>query len=113
MSLLTMLVLIAFIEGFLHYAFRKEMFGKDLPRPAAYTLGTLGMMVPFTFWLSERGYVEVVAALWYVMAAGGCAVLACYIADWAYSTAVALRETKAREKAALENMHEVLDDAKK
>ncbi len=113
MSIWTMLVLIGFIEGFLHYAFRKEIFGKDLPRPAAYTLGTLGMMVPFTFWLMDRGYEDIVAVLWGVLATGGAAVVLCYLGDWAYSTRVSLKESKAREKAASEILHEVLDDAKK
>ncbi len=113
MSFWTMLVLIGFIEGFLHYAFRKEIFGKDLPRPAAYTLGTLGMMIPFTFWLAERGYMDVITALWSVLVAAGVVVLLCYIADWSYGMVVSLRESKAREKAATEIIHEVLDDAKK
>jgi hypothetical protein len=113
MSDLTMLVLIGFIEGFLHYAFRKEIFGKDLPRPAAYTLGTLGLMVPFTFWLLEHSYGDVAVVLWEVLVAGGAVVVLCYVVDWAYATAVSLRESKVREQVATEVMHEVLDDAKK
>src|ERR1700759_1073835 len=113
MSFLTMLVLIGFIEGFLHYACKKDIFGKDLPRPAAYTLGTLGMMVPFTFWLSDHSYGDVIITLWSVLVSGGVVVSLCYIADWAYGMAVRLRESAAREKAASQILHEVLDDAKK
>lgn len=113
MPLLTMLVLIGFIEAFLHYAFRKEIFGKDLPRPAAYTLGTLGLMIPFTFWLLDHGYEDAVVVLWEVLVTGGVVVVLCYVVDWSYSTAVSLRESKAREQAATEVMHEALDHAEK
>lgn len=113
MSLQTMLVLIVFIEGFLHYVSRREILGRDLPRPVAYVLGTLGMMVPFTFWLLERGYGEIVQVLWCVIAAGGLSVLFWYLLDWAYGLFTSVREMKAREKVASEIMHEVLDDAKK
>lgn len=109
MSLLTMLVLIGFIEGFLHYAFRREIFGKDLPRPVAYTLGTLGMMLPFTVYLNEEGHGDVASVLWLVLVSGGGAVVLCYGVDWIYKMIVSLRETKQREQEAERNLGEVLN----
>lgn len=110
MSVAILLVLVAFIEGFLHYVSRRELWsGKQLPRPLAYVLGTLGMMGPFTAWLMERGQVETAIMLWLVLGAGGVIVLITYLVDWIYGLVVSLRETREREKAALDGMHEALD----
>lgn len=109
MSTEVMLVLVAFIEGFLHYASRRELWGRDLPRPAAYVLGTLGMMGPFTAWLLDRGQAETARVLWSVLGAGGVIVLITYLVDWVRVLVVSLRESREREKAALTSLDEALD----
>lgn len=81
------LVLVAFVvvvEALLHYVpWRLIMKGKreELPRVVAYTLGVLGMMVPFTVWLWDRGDIETIHAMWQVIGAAGVAVLFLYWLD--------------------------------
>jgi hypothetical protein len=55
--------------------------GRELPRVAAYTLGVLGLMVPFSVWLYERGEIVVLQTLWMVIVAGGAMVSALYGLD--------------------------------
>jgi hypothetical protein len=50
----------------------------ELPRLAAYTLGLLGMMVPLSVWLMDRGEIEIVQVLWVVICAAGLTVFALY-----------------------------------
>lgn len=100
MSIWVMLLLIFFIQGFLHYASRRELWGKELPRPLAYTLGTLGIMAPYTAWLWGDGQIdrfEAISVLWVTIATGGGTVVLAYLVDWGYKTVVSLSETKARE----------------
>lgn len=70
-------------EAFLHYfPWMKLLKGKDLPRPAAYVFGVLGLMVPFTVWLLVNNKeVNIVIALWKVIVAGGVIVFALYGLD--------------------------------
>ena len=110
MSTTVMFILVAITEGLLHYGLRRDALGKDLPRPAAYILGTLAMMVPFTVWLVERNYMEIAWALWGVLSAGGASVMFWYGLDWLRLTVVSLREMREREKAALTGIQEVLKE---
>lgn len=112
MSIAVMLVLVGFIEAFLHYVSKREVLGRDLPKPVAYVLGTLGMMGPFTWWLIEHGYGDVASTLWLVLCTGGTSVGMWYFVDWVHLMTVSLRESRAREKAALTGLKEGLDVTK-
>ena len=91
-------VLVIFIEGFLHYSSRRELWGgRELPRPVAYVLGTLGMMVPFTVWLLATGQLGTAWVLWAMLCAGGSIVSLSYLLDWIRGLRQALRESRERE----------------
>ena len=82
MSLWTLIVLVMLAEAFLHYfPWRMLLRGKVLPRLAAYTLGSLGMMGPLTGWLWQIGEFEVIQALWLVVCAAGLTIFALYGLD--------------------------------
>lgn len=105
MSKGVLVVLVVFIEMFLHYfPWRLILRGRELPRLVAYGLGVLGLMGPFTAWLLERGDVEVVITLWIVLPAGGLAVGALYLFDWAITQAWGKRESEQRERALMEKL---------
>lgn len=79
MNLLTLVVIVMLAEFGLHYfPWRILLRGNELPRLAAYTLGLLGMMVPFSAWLWQSGEYEVISALWMVVCAAGLMVFALY-----------------------------------
>jgi len=82
MSLLMLILFVMLAELSLHYfPWRILLRGRKLPRLAAYTLGLLGMMVPFTAWLWQIGECEVIKALWLVVGAAGVMVFALYGLD--------------------------------
>jgi hypothetical protein len=84
MSIRDLIIIIVAMESFLHY-FPWRMLpmlrGRELPRLAAYVLGLLGMMVPFTVWLMDHGEIEIVQTLWTVIFAAGMTVFALYGLD--------------------------------
>lgn len=77
------LILFVVITEFgLHYfPWRILLKGKELPRLAAYSLGSLGMMGPLTVWLWRIGENDVITALWAVVVAAGFTVFALYGLD--------------------------------
>ena len=82
MNLWVLVALVMTTELGLHYfPWRILLRGRELPRLAAYTLGSLGMMVPFTAWLWQTGEYEVIKALWLVVCAAGLMVFALYGLD--------------------------------
>jgi hypothetical protein len=82
MKIWFLIVLVMTVEFGLHYfPWRVLLRGRKLPRLAAYTLGLLGMMGPFTAWLWERGDVEVIQTLWTVVVSAGLMVFALYGLD--------------------------------
>jgi len=82
MDLWTLLMLVVLAEALLHYfPWRMLLRGNKLHRLAAYALGLLGMMVPFTAWLWQTGEYEVIRALWSVIGAAGMTVFALYGLD--------------------------------
>lgn len=109
MSTEVMLILVAITEGLLHYGLRRDVLGKDLPRPVAYTLGTLAMMVPFTFWLIERRQTEVAWVLWLVLVAGGLSVTFWYGVDWVRGMRASLKEARAQVNELEKSIDEALD----
>ena len=80
MTLLVLFVMITEL-GLHYFPWRMLLRGKKLPRLAAYTLGLLGMMGPFTGWLWQIGEYEVIKMLWAVIIAAGLTVFALYGLD--------------------------------
>lgn len=82
MQLWVLIALVMTTELGLHYfPWRILLRGRKLPRLAAYTLGSLGMMGPFTAWLWNTGEIEIIRALWMVIGAAGLTVFALYGLD--------------------------------
>lgn len=91
-------IVVMITEGLLHYfPWRKILKGKDLPRVAAYTLGVLGLMLPFTAWLLGTGQGETAVVLWLVIISGGVMVLALYGLDHVIDLEWKVREGEERE----------------
>ncbi len=99
-----LVVVVVFIEMFEHYFPWRSIFGKELPRLLAYVLGVLGLMVPFTAWLLERGNREIAIILWVVLSAGGLAVGALYLFDWLINQVWGKREAEQRERVLMEQL---------
>lgn len=76
-----LIIIVAAIQFGLHYFPWRLLIRRKLPRLAAYTLGLLGIMGPFTVWLMDRGEVEIVQVLWMVIVAAGGTVFAIYGLD--------------------------------
>ncbi len=77
-----LIFLVVFIEAFLHYfRWREILSGRELPRPLAYILGVMGLMIPFSGWLWQRNDLQTLIMLWLVIGAGGASVLMCYGVD--------------------------------
>lgn len=101
MNAFWMIALVVFVEAFLHYfPWRLVLGGRVLHPVAAYVLGVLGLMVPFTVWLAEHGHMDIAWMLWTVIVAGGAAVAICYGLDWLIHIVWSSREAHAREQAA-------------
>jgi len=106
MNLEDLIAIVALAEAFLHY-FRWRMIlgGRELPRVAAYMLGVLGLMLPYSRWLWMRGAIqaqEAIMVLWIVIVAGGLSVLVCYGIDAIVDLAWSKREAEQRERALME-----------
>lgn len=104
MSIALLIALVMLSEGLLHYfPWKKLLKGRELPRVAAYTLGVLGLMIPFTAWLYQCNELETITVLWMVISAGGLIVMALYGLDryieleWRDREAIE-REALARER---------------
>ena len=82
MELWMLIALVMMAELGLHYfPWKLLLKGRELPRVAAYTLGMLGLMAPFSAWLWLRKDVVVIQVLWMVIIAGGLTVFALYGLD--------------------------------
>ena len=108
MSLEDLIVIVAFVEAFLHY-FRWRMIlgGRELPKVMAYALGVLGLMLPYSRWLWMQGVVqaqEAIVVLWVVIITGGLSVLVCYGIDTVTDLAWGKREAEQREQALKEQL---------
>lgn len=73
-----LIVIVALTQLGMHYFPWRMLIGKELPRLAAYTLGLLGMMVPFSVWLIDHSETDVFHTLWTVIIAAGLMVFALY-----------------------------------
>lgn len=81
MGIRDLIVIVMATEIGLHYFPWRMLLGRELPRLAAYTLGMLGMMVPLSLWLMDRGEIEILQALWTVIFTAGLTVFALYGLD--------------------------------
>jgi len=77
-------VLLLLVEHWLPW----QMFlRRELPRLAAYILGSLAIAVPLSvLFACEASWYEL-AALWIVIVAGGLAVMLAYLVDWIFRMA--------------------------
>lgn len=100
MNLWTLLFTVMITEALMHYfPWRMLLGGRKLPRLAAYTLGLLGMMVPFTAWFWQIGEYEVIQGLWMVIFAAGVTVFALYGLDHYLDLAMKDKEAIEREES--------------
>lgn len=82
MTICVLVSIVVLAEFGLHYfPWKKLLMGRELPRVAAYTLGVLGLMLPFTAWLYEHNEIAVIRTLWIVIVSGGLMVTALYGLD--------------------------------
>jgi hypothetical protein len=102
-----LIAIVALVELGLHYFPWRMLIGKDLPRLAAYTLGLLGMMGPFSAWLIDRNEVEILQTLWIVIVSAGVMVFALYGFD--HYLDLSARAFEAEER---ESMHREADGKK-
>jgi len=72
---------VAFIELTLHWFPWQLLMRRKLPRLAAYVLGVLGMMLPFTILLLYWKEIHTLIALWIILGAGGLAVMGAWAID--------------------------------
>jgi hypothetical protein len=98
---LWMLVTLAMLAelGLHYFPWRLLLRGRELPRVAAYVLGVLGLALPFSAYLWERGQVDVLVALWVTVASGGIVVIALYALDYGLDVVWRERESRERENA--------------
>lgn len=92
--LVAMLALLA-----LHWLPWRLLLGRELPRPAAYIVGTLAMVLPLTVLFAIWQEWLAVAALWAVVVGSGAAVLGAYLLDGWLHERQARAETAEREGA--------------
>jgi hypothetical protein len=73
----------------------------------AYTLGVIGLMAPFTWWLclNTPSKPEIIRVLWSVIVAGGLSVALCYGLDWVVDMIWKVRQSSQREKAMKDAIH--------
>ena len=104
MELWTLIALVMLAEGLLHYLpWKKLLKGKELPRLAAYVLGVLGLVIPFSAWLWYQGEIETIYVLWMTICAGGLMVMALYGFD--HYLELEWRNTEAIERDQLLRKH--------
>lgn len=100
MELWMVVILAVLLEWTLHYfPWKLLLKGKELSRVMAYTLGTLGLMLPYTAWLWYRNDVDAIIALWSVVAAGGFTVVLLYRLDRHFELEMRNLEAEERERA--------------
>lgn len=102
MNIDELIMIVVLAEAFMHYfKWRLVLGGRELPRVAAYALGVLGLMLPYSRWLWVQGMIqaqEAVKVLWIVIVTGGLSVLVCYGIDAIIDLAWSKRECEQRER---------------
>lgn len=88
----------------LHWLPWPLLLGHELPRPAAYVLGTLAMILPLTGLFAVWGLPNTILALWAVVSFSGTAVLGAIMFDaWLHNRQVR-KEAEEREKVLLKEI---------
>lgn len=91
-----------------YFPWRVVLHGKRLPRIAAYTLGTLAVLLPFTYWLIKQpnclSHIAAANALWVVTVVAGAACIGCYALDKALEYRSRALDAEEREARFRENM---------
>lgn len=100
MEIRDLIVTVALAELGLHYFPWRMLIGKKLPRLTAYTLGLLGMMVPFSVWLTDHDEIEILHTLWIVIVSAGVMVFALYGLD--HYLDVSARAVEAEERESMQ-----------
>ena len=110
-------ILLAALVGAMQQAIQhwfpwRLVFKKELPRVMAYTIGTLGYLVPVSvlYWHWDQvgtaaAYMHLVA-LWSCIVASGMAVVITRAVDWLLDDVSRLHETKQREELAMSMLRE-------
>lgn len=99
-----LIVIVMLSEASLHYfPWKMLLRGKELPRVAAYILGILGLMCPFTAWLWVKEEMEVIRILWMVIASGGFTVIILYGLD--RYLRLEMRDIEAEEERSLRQLN--------
>ena len=83
--------------------------GRELPRPAAYIVGTLAMVLPLTGLFAGWSEWMAVLALWSVVVVSGMAVLLAYLFDAWLHNRQAREETEERERAMVREINHDAD----
>lgn len=105
MNIWVLVCLVMAIEIALHYfPWRVLLRGHKLPRLAAYTLGLLGIMVPFSAWLWLNGKADVMGVLWLVVVSAGLTVFGLWGLDH-YLTLI-MRDIESSERDAVRKKDE-------
>lgn len=104
--MLVLLVIITMaVELGLHYfPWRMVFKGKELHRVAAYVMGLLGLMVPFSVWLWFQNERQVIMVLWIFIIAGGLTVMSLYGLD--HHLDLQMRDIEHQEKDELRKMQD-------
>jgi hypothetical protein len=91
---------------------------RELPRVAAYIIGTLAYLVPLSVLFATWDMTSVVvpayvhlSAVWACVVASGAAVVVVRLADWMIDMVWSSREAAQREAAALIGMRKAIDHA--
>jgi hypothetical protein len=107
MGMLEVVVIAGLIQFSLHYfPWRILLRGRKLPRLAAYTLGLLGVMAPYSAWLYARHEFEALQALWVVVTSGGVVVFALYGLDHYLDLIMRDIESTQREKMVMDSIRD-------
>lgn len=82
MSIGALIAIVFIAEWGLHYFPWRLLAKRELPRIPAYTLGVLAIFIPFSVWLWEHGYQQVLSVLWAGILSAGVSVSLWYAVDW-------------------------------
>jgi len=80
-----------------HYLPWRRLFGADLPRVAAYVLGSLAIALPLTALFLVTGQYQAAGAMWVVFASAGGTTVGCYLLDTFLDNRSRAKEAEERE----------------
>lgn len=106
MSLVALILVVMALEWGLHYFPWRLIFKRQLPRIPSYTLGVLAIFIPFSIWLCDHNYQQVLATLWIAIGSAGASVAFWYFIDWLLDKVNAANESQEREREAVSRLEE-------